>query len=70
MQGKLTIDVDRCKGCENCVRACPKGVLALDPVETNRKGYHPVRAMHPEDCIACTSCALMCPDSVITVEEM
>lgn len=64
---KLILDDKRCKGCELCVNACPKGVLALDEHRLNEKGYHPAQAVYPEKCIGCLSCALFCPDVVITI---
>ena len=46
---KVTINENLCKGCGLCVRACPKGVLALAKDKLNAKGYHPsvVRAYLP-----------------------
>lgn len=38
---KVTINENLCKGCGLCVRACPKGVLALAKDKLNAKGYHP-----------------------------
>lgn len=35
---KVTINENLCKGCGLCVRACPKGVLALAKDKTQRKG--------------------------------
>ena len=32
----ITIDTERCNGCEDCVKACPAGVLTMaeeDPIE-------------------------------------
>lgn len=66
---KLTFLTDNCKGCGLCVDACPKGVLAIATDEINKKGHHPVKAAHPEACIACAFCATMCPDCIITVER-
>jgi 2-oxoglutarate ferredoxin oxidoreductase subunit delta len=63
----LSIDSERCKGCELCVTACPHGVLALDPTVVNRLGYHPVRLTDPEGCTSCVLCARVCPDSVFTI---
>ena len=52
-----------CKGCEVCVAACPKQVLALD--ERQKCG-----AVQPESCIGCKSCENICPDLAITVKEV
>lgn len=64
---KVTINENLCKGCGLCVRACPKGVLALAKDKLNAKGYHPSTVANPEDCIGCASCARTCPDVVISI---
>ena len=64
-KGDITIDIEKCKGCEICVDACPEDVIAMSK-EVNQKGY--LYAVKIEDgCTGCTSCALVCPDAVITV---
>ncbi len=65
---KVIVENDVCKGCEMCVAACPKSILALDKKTTNGKGYHPVHVTDPDACIGCGSCAIMCPDMAIRVE--
>ena len=49
-----------------CVEACPKSVLEISD-KINKKGYRPVAAARPEDCIGCGMCAMRCPDAVIRV---
>lgn len=66
---KITIDENVCKGCELCVNACPKHIIALSGDKLNAKGYHPARVTDMEQCIGCASCAVMCPDCAITVER-
>jgi 2-oxoglutarate ferredoxin oxidoreductase subunit delta len=66
---KVTIDENLCKGCELCVEACPKNIIALDASRLNAKGYHPAGVTKQEDCIGCAFCATMCPDCAITVEK-
>lgn len=63
----LVIAEDRCKGCELCVAACPKSVLALDGSVVNRLGYHPVRLLDASRCTSCAFCARVCPDTVFTI---
>lgn len=66
---KVTIFEDQCKGCGLCVRACPKGVLAISKTHLNAKGYYPAEVANQADCIACRSCALTCPDVAIKIEK-
>jgi len=63
----LDIAIDRCKGCELCVDACPKAVLALDLTIVNRLGHHPIRLTDAAACTSCALCARICPDAVFTV---
>lgn len=66
---KLTISELVCKGCGLCVRACPKGVLALSKTKLNAKGYHPAEVFDQAACIGCASCARTCPDVAIRIEK-
>lgn len=66
-RGILKFEIDKCKGCELCVHACPAKILAIDLNVVNKKDYHPVTCTDMSKCIACGSCALMCPDGVISV---
>ena len=63
----LAIRIDRCKGCELCVGACPHHVLALDAAIVNPLGYHPVRLIDATGCTSCAICARVCPDAVFTI---
>lgn len=63
--GELIIDIERCKGCELCIEACPEEVLTLSET-INKKGYqYAVTINH--NCTGCANCALICPDAIITV---
>jgi 2-oxoglutarate ferredoxin oxidoreductase subunit delta len=64
-KGDIVINIEKCKGCEVCISACPNEVLALSN-EVNSKGYHYVVKVNSE-CIGCANCAIVCPDAVITV---
>ena len=64
-KGDIIIDIEKCKGCELCMEACPEDALALSKI-VNQRGY--LYAVKVEDnCTGCTNCALVCPDGVITV---
>jgi 2-oxoglutarate ferredoxin oxidoreductase subunit delta len=63
-RGTVTIDVDRCKGCELCIPACPPNVLSMSKT-LNAMGYR-----YPElvpGCTGCTACQKVCPDYVFEV---
>jgi 2-oxoglutarate ferredoxin oxidoreductase subunit delta len=64
-KGDIIIEIEKCKGCEVCIDACPNQVIALSP-EVNKKGYHFALKVN-SDCIGCANCAVVCPDAVITV---
>lgn len=65
--GAVTINEERCKGCDLCVVACPVDVLSLQPKEVNNRGYHYAYAKHADKCIGCAACATVCPDGCIEV---
>ena len=64
--GAIKVDTEACKGCELCIKACPKDVLAIG-VNVNSKGYFFTHMANPEKCIGCAMCYTVCPDSCITV---
>ncbi len=66
---RIIVNEALCKGCEMCVNACPKGIIALAKDRINNKGYHPAELTDEAECIGCKSCALMCPNVAITVER-
>ncbi len=61
----IEVDIDKCKGCEVCIAACPEDVIVLAK-EVNGKGYH-YAIKQNDNCTGCTNCAVVCPDGVITV---
>ncbi len=69
-KGTVQIDQARCKGCQLCIDVCPQGVLYVDHMQLNAKGYHPAALHDPDEiCTGCAVCAVMCPDVAITVER-
>jgi 2-oxoglutarate ferredoxin oxidoreductase subunit delta len=66
-RGTLVIDVDKCKGCELCITACPPSVLHMS-ADVNEAGYR-----YPEltpGCTGCTACQMVCPDFVFSVYRL
>ena len=68
---KITFDEEKCRGCEICIIACPKKIIALDKDKINKKGYHPasVKDSDLDSCTACAMCAVTCPHVVIKIEK-
>jgi len=65
-RGKVTINVEECKGCGLCVESCPPECLELDE-ELSAYGVHPARYTG-EDCTGCGICFYCCPEpGAITV---
>ena len=66
-KGRIVIDVERCKGCELCLDACPPKLIALSD-QMNSKGYRSVLLVeHEKTCTGCALCAVVCPEACITV---
>jgi len=65
IKGIVIIDIQRCKGCELCIDACPEDTLQLSN-EINNLGYKYATVAN-DTCTGCMNCALICPDAVIKV---
>lgn len=63
-RGTVTMEPERCKGCELCIPACPPQVLTMSE-GVNRMGFH-VPELHA-GCTGCAACLLVCPDFVFEV---
>ena len=57
----VTVVVDRCAGCQECVIRCPSGALSMEP--------HTWTAIADDAaCVGCRQCVRTCPFSAITVD--
>jgi len=63
---KITINLDKCKGCLLCMSFCPKGLISVDK-GLNRRGVKPVKFKQGSACLGCALCAIICPDCCIEV---
>lgn len=61
----VTINEERCKGCNLCAIVCPPQVLRLADDRYNGRGYHPIE-LSP-GCTGCEMCYRICPDFVFEV---
>ncbi len=69
IKGAIVVDIERCKGCNLCVVACPLQVIALRK-EVNVKGYNYACQVMEDTCIGCSACAIVCPDGCISVYKV
>jgi 2-oxoglutarate ferredoxin oxidoreductase subunit delta len=58
---RIVITPRYCKGCEICVRLCPRSVLEIKSFKAH--------AARVEDCIDCMQCELRCPDFAIEIHN-
>ncbi len=65
VRGYITIDIEKCKGCELCISECPQCSLILSS-QINQSGYQ-FAVLVEDSCNGCTNCALVCPEAIITV---
>lgn len=63
---RITIDIEKCKGCFLCVDVCPKGLIKPGD-NLNKKGVNPVKFLENGECVGCCFCAMICPDCCIEV---
>ena len=65
-RGTVAIAVERCKGCELCIPACPPAVLRMS------ERHNGLGVRYPEllpGCTGCSACLLVCPDFCFEVYQ-
>lgn len=63
-RGTVTMEIERCKGCELCIPACRPGVLSMSTA-LNKHGF--AFPLLVAGCTACKACFEVCPDSVFEI---
>jgi NAD-dependent dihydropyrimidine dehydrogenase PreA subunit len=58
---QVTVDKEKCTGCEECIGNCPAGVLELVDGKSE--------ATDIESCLGCETCVESCDYDAITVTE-
>ena len=68
-RGKVTVDIEECKGCGLCIDSCPPACLVFSP-ELSAYGVHPARYIG-QACTGCGICFYCCPEpGAITVYRL
>ncbi|MFA5271903.1 MAG: 4Fe-4S dicluster domain-containing protein [Candidatus Omnitrophota bacterium] len=63
---KVSINKDKCKGCQLCVYFCPAKHLKTSS-DLNKRGVKYVTKKEASRCSGCGFCFLVCPDCCIEI---
>jgi len=74
--GLPIIDKDKCVGCGNCVRECPRGIISLVPADakvhilcSSKDSGKVVTKICDVGCISCGRCVRACKYDAIVFDE-
>ncbi len=62
MAFRVTVEKDRCKGCEDCVEVCTAKVFEMQEGKSV--------PVNDEKCLGCESCREVCEEKAIRVVEL
>ncbi len=62
----IIINIEKCKGCELCIKECNKGKL-IKSYKTNENGYCYPKITETE-CIGCGNCFQVCSNWAIEIQ--
>ncbi len=61
MAFKVTVDRDKCNGCEECLEACTVGVFRMIDGKAS--------PLTDRECMGCESCKSVCDEDAITIAD-
>lgn len=64
---RIFVDPEKCTGCGECIRVCPKGPRIYRLVE--KKSRKVVEVLDESFCIGCTNCIVACKPKAIRLER-
>ncbi len=62
----ITIDVEKCQACEECVNNCPIESFEMITLDGRQVASYKGSG---DDCIGCMSCESVCEEGAISVQE-
>ncbi len=60
--GRVKINLEKCRGCEFCVNACPASCLEIVDKKARVNEELPY-------CMSCGDCVAICPEDAIEIEQ-
>ena len=64
----ISINKEKCKGCQLCILFCPSKNLVLSE-DLNKKGIKYAKVKDVSFCTGCGFCFLVCPECCIEIYE-
>ena len=62
MAFQVSVEREKCKGCEECMEVCTVRVFEMQEGKAT--------AVNMKDCFGCQSCVEVCKEKAITVKEL
>lgn len=76
VDGNITVNPEKCGGCDKCTKVCPKGLITVEPLDapvyvacSNTEKGAVARKECTAACIGCKKCEKVCPTGAVEVEN-
>ena len=77
VDGTAYVDPEKCVGCRDCIRECPKKLITIAPYRgvklvpcASQADYYDKALVCDSGCTACRDCVENCPNGAIYMKEM